>query len=197
MLKKPKVLTDAYESYAGDGDRHRVRLSLIALIAILIAAYSKSLSDAALPAMALAVSVLAGFTFTALFSSGSLSAADLPKEENESDRAERKRLDSIITNFRVRARLFLLTAVLALLAILLISIRLDIALMAEHLTTLGVKPEANHASIAISIHQFSSKIMILLTFIIFLEMLYLFYRLSESVFSALDIRRNYLQAHQK
>lgn len=192
MLKKPKALIDAYESYEGDNDAHRLRLTAIALTSVILSLVSSNLSDAALPAMALAVSVLAGFTFTALFSSGALSVHDLPEPRDESDRHDRERLRIILNNFRARSKLFLYTSVIALILILLVSVEFDWSALSAALSWAGFVFTSEAMYWLQNVHFWISKAMIAISFFVFLEMLYLFYRLSESVFSFLEIRRKYL-----
>lgn len=195
MLRKPKIIADAYRSYRGDDESHLGRLVCLVVVAALIATYAGNLSEAALPAMALAVSVLAGFTFTALFSSGSLSTNDLPEPTDESDREDRNRLEDILENFRVRSRLFLLASVLCLGLVLLISIPLDWGVIAGHISCVVNDSSVKYLTIAQSIHEYLSSFIVFITFFIFSEMLHLFYRLAESIFSILDIRRKYLASH--
>lgn len=191
MLNKPKVLFDAYKTYKGDGDWHKSRIATLIVLSAAVAMYGQDLANGALPSMALAVSVLAGFTFTALFSSGSLSTFDLPTPRNESDREDLKNLEEILTNFRFRARLFLIFAVTCLALILIISIPINSNRITEDFDKLFGGLIDEYAGIAGAIYAIGRFIIVLMTFFIFGEILHLFYRLSESIFSVLDIRRKY------
>ena len=197
MLRKPEALFAAYATYKGDGERHYFRIAVITVMSAAISSFATDLSDTALPAMSLAVSVLAGFTFTALFSSGALSELNLPPPDNESDLADIKRLNKIYDNFRKRAKLFLLVAVFSLVLILLASIKIDwqelSAILSRKVTFLSLELLSSLREI----HAICSKIVVFATFFIFFEMLHLFYRISESIYSALDIRRDYLSQRRR
>lgn len=194
MPKKPKALFEAYQSYRGDDDAHRIRLLLIAATSAVLSLVSSNLSAAALPAMALAVSVLAGFTFTALFSSGTLSTHDLPLPRDESDQLDKKKLKLILKNFRARAKLFLYISVFALLLILLVSIDFNWGAITESCLALGCEIRMQTMTTLKVVHFWLSKGVTAIAFFIFLEMFYLFFRLSESVFSFLEIRKKYLES---
>lgn len=198
MLKKLDVFVKAYQTYKGDDDWHVLRICVLIVVAAVIATFATNLADSALPAMALAVSVLAGFTFTALFSSGWLSTTDLPKPRNESDRLDERTLEKILENFRARARLFLMVSVLSLALILLISIPVRWDRVEDVLNYFvgDVRSAKIDFAYIRCVHLFMSSVMVFFTFAIFGEMLHLFYRLSESVFSALEIRNKYLAARR-
>lgn len=191
MLSKHNIISDTYESYRDDTACHRTRIVLIGIVSIFIAVYAGNLSVSALPAMALAVSVLAGFTFTALFSTSSLSNSDLPKPRDESDTYDLLRLNTIIKNLQIRSRLFLAASVSCLVLILLLVIPVEEKIIFEHIQS--IEMSCNLVFDAILDVRYIGRIIVRFsTFFLFFELLYLFYRLSESIFSVLETRRDYL-----
>lgn len=103
-----------YSGYRGDGQPHIPRLLVAVCVALTISATSKSLNKDALSMMAVIVSVLAGFSFTALFSSHSHSANDLPTAISENDRQDLLILNKLFNNFKDRSRYFLSLGVICL-----------------------------------------------------------------------------------
>lgn len=193
MPYKIDIITEAYGSYKGDDSRHITRIVLIFVFSAFIATYAGDLARSALPAMSLALSVLAGFTFSALFSSGFVTISDLPKPKDESDRLDLDKLSRVSENFRVRARLFLASAVFCLILVLLLTIPTRFDTLSSHVKWL--LPEYADWILWLIYHvwgmgAFAVK---LLANLIFLEILYLFYRLSESIFSMIETRRKYLR----
>lgn len=92
MLNLFKLTSTVYSGYKGDGEHHIARVLVAASIALIIAINPKGLGKDALSTIAVIVSVLAGFSFTALFSSHSHSASDLAAAKSESDRHDLEKL---------------------------------------------------------------------------------------------------------
>ncbi|WP_333571076.1 hypothetical protein [Sphingomonas sp.] len=176
-----------------------------AVILSLGAAYLGSdISKDALPTISSSISILAGFTFTALFSSHYLTVGDLPAPENETERNDILIMTALSHNFRVRSRFFITLSVLGLLSILVLSIHLKIPTFAckpdPHLSSAFA---AKSCSIGIYLTKASSiastvifVAMNALTLFIFLEILYTFYRLAETIMASLDRRREYIDNHK-
>lgn len=191
MPLKIDTLRDAYGSFKGDDAYHGLRAFGIVASAFAVALYAGDLSSSAVPAMSLAVSVLAGFTFTALFSNDLLSFSDMPVPKNESDRIDLATLRTVADNFRFRARLFLVSAVFCLVLFLLLAIPFRSSLLSEHLAWLVPSFAEFILGKFLLLHSFLSFTVAFLAIAVFFELLYLFYRLSESIFTILRIRRNY------
>ena len=180
-----------YRGYRGDRENHVLRILVTLVMSTLIALDAKGLSKDALSTMAVIVSVLAGFSFTALFSSHSHSMVDLPPPNSESDRQDLRILITLFGNFRDRARYFLVIAVICLLLVFLIGIPFDIGKEANELT-LGYTDSYVYAiDLLWDAMSFIGRLSAL---ILFFEILYSFYRLAQTVFAILDTRRSYLES---
>lgn len=188
-----------YRTYAGDREYHRIRFFLIIALSSVVSMFGVNLAQTAFATMSSAISILAGFTFTALFSSHYLTVSDLPLASNEDDRRDLTRLRSLSNNFRVRSKFFIILSVINLLLILILSVNIDLS----HLFGFALRrfyeilfsyvpalPNAFNVAFAIS-----KVIMTFIVFCLFLECLYTFYRLAETIMAALDIRREYLDSH--
>lgn len=190
---------DTYETYKLDNEPHRVRVIAVVSLCLLIGAFGSNYALAAFPAMSLAISVLAGFTFTSLFSSHSMTANDLPPSQNETDRLDKDTLPKLSENFRVRSKFFIILAIIDLILIVILSIDFSAGTLRSELKIyLGSITYGSYIIYAASgIADFVNFLASSLIFFLFFECLYTFYRLSETIMSILDIRRNYLNAHIK
>lgn len=145
--------------------------------------------------MATCLTVLTGFTFTAYFSNASLAGADLPKPASEDDRVRLGRLSQLAVNFEARSKYFIPLSVIsiALLGLGVIELKTP-ELIYKSDTFVAVKmsiPESirmvSDAALLIA-----SKVMPTLIVFLFLESLYTFYRMAETIISIVERRREYL-----
>lgn len=190
MQNKFPIFGEVYGGYKDDGENHLLRLIFFAIFSIFIAFFSVDIRNSSLPSMALTVSVLAGFTFTALFSDQYLSAYDLPKIKNESDRADIDNLNSLLVNFKDRSRLFIFVSVIDLVLIVVSTLKINLPNV-EYFNFINIY--------SINSHNISTVIYGLLlsvTLFLFFELLHVFYRLSETALSIIDIRSKYLKGRQ-
>lgn len=145
------------------------------LLMLILSAIAATISAKSAPQiysqMATALTVLTGFTFTALFSDFALGQANLPKAENESDRQELLRLGRLSENFQIRVKFFI---PLAIFEIVLIS-------------ACGLFERVNGSEVSRI-----ETVAILVAFFLFIECLYVFYRMAETIIVIVDIRRKYL-----
>ncbi|WP_226697283.1 hypothetical protein [Qipengyuania flava] len=185
-------IREVYRTYAGEAAFQRVRVASIVAASLVIAIYGINLGKAALPAMALTMSILAGFTFTALFSGHSLSVGDLPAPADESDRHDIGRLRILSSNFRLRSKFFIIVSMIDLFLIVLLSI--ELRGMTE-IQNLFEKFNVQFMfSVAHLIYSTSSFVVKFLGVAVFLECLYTFYRLAETILEIVDLRRAYVAA---
>lgn len=189
MLGLFSLVSSVYRGYAGDGERHILRLLLVTAISIIIAIDPKSLNKDVISTMAVIVSVLAGFSFTALFSNHSHSTTDLPPPKSESDRQDIRNISILFNNFRDRARYFLLISLLCLLTCFFVSLPFDINLYIYIFNNEKFYILYDIFSMFWKIICFVARFICLF---LFFEILYTFYRLSQTIFSILDTRRDYL-----
>ena len=188
LFNLPKAV---YKGYQGDGERHSIRGFFMILIAGAIALSSKGLDDSALSTIGVMVSVLAGFSFTALFSTQSHSTNDLPPASCESDRLDILNLNILFKNFRDRARYFLCVSVICLFLVFILSVSFSFFMLSKLLDANDFDYIGDIAHVAWS---YGCTLVRFSAIFLFLEILYSFYRLAETIFSILDLRRSYLEA---
>ena len=194
-----RLWQSVYNTYKGDRERHRLRLIVCLVAALAIACLSKNLSDSALEMMSVAVSILTGFTFTALFSSYSSTTADLPSPKDETDRQNLVTLKQLEINFRARAKFLILATMVSLIAMVLLSIEIQPKEVVRWLAFSVSKPDPGQFDAiylwATSLWRIGTIIVKAATVFVFLESLYTFYRLSETVVAALTLRGEYRDSH--
>ncbi len=190
---------DVYRSYRGDSERHWLRLTTVLILSIFIAFASKSTAQS-YSMMASIITVLAGFTFTALFSNHALATNDLPEPKDESDRNDLRLLRLLGENFRIRSSFFIITSVLNIVLILIMSIDLSILIINFYIENI-MKFTGDNYYVIIIINIISIIIIVSFYFItsalyfLFFECLYTFYRLTETILSILSRRKAYLDSH--
>lgn len=195
------LLRSVYATYSGDNERHRLRVAACFVVAVTVSYFSNRISESALEMMSVVVSILTGFTFTALFSSYSSTTADLPPPKDETDRHDIVRLKEMESNFRARAKFLIVAAMVSLVALLLLSIEIR---PRESVRTLAILVSSNIASEFDDIYVWATwawrigAFMIkAATVFVFLEAIYTFYRLSETVIAALTLRGEYRASHSE
>lgn len=201
MLKVLYLWKDVYATYCGDDESHAYRLSISLFVAIFIAYFSPNVTGAALGMMAVAISILTGFTFTALFSSYSATTSDLPSPKNESDRHDITILKDLEINFRARSKFLILSSMISVVCMVLISVEVYPYHTVKMIYRFIIGEEYiyyfdlfyRYASL---IWKSSSFALISFTIFVFFEGLYTFYRLSETVVAALTIRGEYKDSHR-
>ena len=193
------IWKDVYKSYHGDGERHIFRISVIIITSILISVFGADLSKNSFQNIALIITVLTGFTFSALFSDHSMAGSDLPPPQNETDRHEIEVLKSLGVNFRSRSRLFIILSITDLILIFIISIGLyvDHGPICSAIGSFSAESGQRCSIIFVAIKNVVSGLFNFTTMVIFFECLYTFYRLSETMMSVVDMRRDYLESRQK
>lgn len=184
------ILKGVYRGYAGDGEPHIFRISFMVAISLAIAVGPGSLNKDAISTMAVIVSVLAGFSFTALFSNHSHSIADLPPEKTENDREDIKKLEKLFENFRVRSSYFLIISLICLIISFLIITNFELKKYINFINRENILNFNNILLFVSKLFSFFGRFICLFTFF---EIIYTFYRLSETIFAILDTRRQYLK----
>ena len=180
-----------YSTYRHDGEHHVARISATIFISALISLDPVGLNGNAPAAIASIVAILAGFSFTALFSGYSHSVDGLSQPASESDRQDLVLLKSLLENFRIRSRYFLIISIICLFFVFLISVPLVIPEIIIKITFKECPVFYKAADILYSFGCFCSR---MISLCLFFEILYTFYRLAETVFSILDVRRKYTEA---
>lgn len=194
------LIKDVYNTYKGDAERHKLRLVFCFLISILVACFAPKISDTSLEMMSVAVSILTGFTFTALFSSYAATTADLPAPKDETDRHNLVLLQELESNFRARSKFLILAAMFSLVAMVLLSIEISpkngVKWIVQNVLSLEDTTFNYAYSYATMAWHAGSFVLRASTLFVFFEAIYTFYRLSETVVAALTIRGEYKESHR-
>jgi hypothetical protein len=191
-----------YKSYKGDRAYHRARITVAFISSLLGACFISDLDASVFPAMSLCISVLAGFTFTALFSDHAMMAGGLPPPKSENDRYDIRRMKALGENFKVRTKFFINISVVDILLVLLASVSVSGTWLCSHEAVVNL---CNYSNNLFAIFPKTLKIVNILylvvqvfirclAFILFAEVLYTFYRLAETIIAVMDIRRRYVEA---
>jgi hypothetical protein len=190
MRSLNKTIRAVYGGYKGDKERHIFRLSAMAFVGAIISYFPTSLNKDALSMIGAMVSILAGFTFTALFSGHYHSVHDLPEPQDESDRADVDKLKKLFVNFQDRSKYFILTAVICLLFCLILLVPFNINFFISSI----------FKNISSEMLYIISKIWYIICFAgrffcinLFFELIYTFYRMSQTIFSIIETRRAYFE----
>lgn len=185
------LIKSVYDGYRGDGEPHAFRILCVFIASVVLTLDRSGLNKDTLATMAVIVSVLAGFSFTALFSSHSHSTSDLPAALSESDRQDIRNLMTLFKNFRDRARYFLTVSVICLLTVFLLGITMNFGNSMNFIPYFDYTSKLLHMR---DVWSFICMISRTFAFFMFFEILYTFYRLAQTVFAILDTRRAYLQS---
>lgn len=191
-----KIFSDTYNTYIGNEERHRVRIILFLFVSSFISIFGNNLDESTLPVMTLAISVLTGFSFTALFSNYTMTSQGLPDPINENDRNYIRILENLGKNFRVRSEYFISISVFNILMILILTI--DISDNYNLIRDIIFDIKFGEYFIGIISISFSILEYLLLFFVFFtfFECMYTFYRLTETIMAVLDTRGSYIAARK-
>lgn len=192
---------DVYVTYRGDSERHRFRLAIFAAVAILIALFAKVIDENSLAMMSVAISVLTGFTFTSLFSNNISPSADLPNPMNETDRYDIATLAILEKNFKARSKLIIALSMVSIILMVFLSISINPKQLIYRIVQ--IISDEDHKKATDIVYGYASVVWIALAFavraatmFIFFEVIYTFYRLSETVISVLEKRGAYRDANK-
>lgn len=182
----------------GQRERHSLRLILFAIFAAFCAVFAKSSIYASYSVLVTSITILTGFTFTALFSDHTMADIGLPPPKNENDRVDLTRLSVLGENFKFRSSYFIALSIMGAVLMTAASLELSIpkflaqgasSIIQSATKILGFDP-TRYLSMLWSI---VSSTMVLLVVFIYLECLYTFYRLSETILSIINLRRTYIR----
>lgn len=182
----------------GRKERHSFRLALFVIFSILCAVFAKTSIYSSYSVLVTSITILTGFTFTALFSDHTMADIGLPPPQTENDRADLTRLGILGENFKFRSSYFIALSIIGAVLMTVASLELTSpkflsdarAVFWPSVTGfLGFDPKAY----ILIIWNIVSTMMILVVVFIYLECLYTFYRLSETILSIVNLRRAYIQ----
>ena len=197
-----KLVRGNYATYVdlstGVAERHWVRLLSFALLGLIFAVFFADNVAAVYSVLATGMTVLAGFTFTALFSDHALANTGLPQPKNQTDRHDIKILGILSGNFESRSSYFISIAVLEVVLLAAVGFKLSVPD--------GIRNALSELAwwVAFADSDFFSWLeiaastsgMVLMCFVnfLYLECLYTFYRLAETVLAILERRRTYISS---
>lgn len=195
-----KLLSENYSTYTDDARRvaesHGLRLFIFLVFSVLAALFASDASSSVYSMMATGVTVLTGFTFTALFSDHALAASGLPKPKSETDRFDLKKLKKLSRNFRCRSSYFIALSIIEILLLAAVSYDLQWPKIVEEWWQSIHSDSLSWTSRVSDFVQMISPIFramfVCLVVFIYLECLYTFYRMAETILAILDTRRSYL-----
>ncbi|MDX1245409.1 hypothetical protein GOL91_03575 [Sinorhizobium medicae] len=177
---------------------HTRRVVFFALCSVAASALSEPSSADIYAMMTTGLTILTGFTFTALFSDHSLAEVGLAKPKNETDRQELGRLTKLAENFQVRSRYFITLSIVDVCLLIILSLDLtvpgvfkDFSMRTALLYHVNPRKLLDLFEVisAIVLYTSTSAAMFL-----FLECLYSFYRLTETIMAIVNARRSYMKA---
>lgn len=191
------LLRQNYGTYTdertGASESHVVRLLLALIVSILLSVFVPSSSNQVFSMMATGITVLTGFTFTALFSDHALAGAALPKPKTENDRLDLRKLKKLAVNFRARSSYFIAMSILEIFLLAIISFDFTLSQSLERMVEAWRDTWFGNVLgyILLSLPYFG-KLIVAFVIFVYLECLYTFYRLAETILAILDTRRSYL-----
>jgi hypothetical protein len=191
------LLRQNYGTYtderSGASESQVVRLLIALIVSILLSIFVPNSSSQVFSMMATGITVLTGFTFTALFSDHALAGAALPKPKTENDRHDLRILRKLAVNFRARSSYFIGLSILEIFLLAIISFDFTFSEILERIEEPwhGIWVGSVLEYVSLSLPYIATSIVAFVIFI-YLECLYTFYRLAETILAILDTRRSYL-----
>lgn len=185
-----------YRGYAGDGESHRLRIFASLLVSLFVSICVGNLRASIFPLLATTLSVLAGFSFSVLSSDRFDSAHGLPDPENETDRRDIILINSLVLNYQIRVKYFITIAVIDLLILVASSFVFELSSLIFDLNNFICHFYCFYINIHSVIYILTELITLVFSIcavFLFLENVYTFYRLSETILSIIDRRRGYLE----
>ncbi len=195
-----KIVTNAYNTYTATEPRwwmaYGIRLAFTLMVSFFLSIFARESLKDVYSVMATCLTVLTGFTFTAYFSNSSLAGADLPKATSEDDRVRLQRLGALAINFEARSKYFIPLAILsiAILGLGVVKLKWPQALQdASFIEALQSWSEHRISWTVDAFTLFFTGIVPAVIIFMFLECLYTFYRMAETIIAIVERRREYLQ----
>jgi hypothetical protein len=192
------IIQKNYASYVdaltGERERHRWRLLCQVLVALVVAAFIKPLSDDNISVAVTGLSILMGFAFSAMFPIAD-TYSGLPNPIFSEDRDDLKRIKTLSKYFRCNVGYFIPLSLLCIIVLLMQMMELEFpASLKAYLGSAAVKLGLeNHDTTVLSL-SLNRAAMAVSTFLI-LEVGYTFYRMTANALYALRIREEYRDGH--
>ena len=190
---------DTYVSAAtGRREGHCLRIVLFLIFSIICAVFAKTSVYSSYSVLVTSITILTGFTFTALFSDHTMADVGLPCPKDENDRADLARLGVLGENFKCRSSYFIALSIVGAVLMTIASLELTSPkivsdALAKLWPTIAAFLGFDPRSYLMMIGNFISAVMILTVVFVYLECLYTFYRMSETILSIVNLRRAYIR----
>lgn len=199
-----KLLKKNYDTYIdaslGQREGHTLRLIIFCFISLIVSVFAPQALSGVYSMMATGVTVLTGFTFTALFSDHALASSGLPQPRNENDVQDLRRLETLSKNFGARSSYFIALSIIEVILLAATSVEFSVPasmnswLMEEK--WLQVLFASNWFILFSNIADIMGILFHSIIIFVYLECLYTFYRMAETILAILETRRIYLSTKQ-
>lgn len=197
-----QLILDNYKTYTNRSnnkpERHWLRLLILFIAAIFFGRFGYESLTEVYSVLVTCITILTGFTFTALFSDHSVADIGLTKPKNENDRRDIAILSILGENFKIRSSYFITISIIT--AVLMTLISIQIVLPPELNYYLDVicqySESCNGKQILLVLEKLQGAIAIITASIavfLYFECLYTFYRMSETILSIINMRREYIR----
>lgn|GEM_PF-5839165 len=175
-------------------ESHKRRLIISFAFACVMASLVKSISNEASSVLITSVSILVGFSFSALFSSIAKMHLGLPKPKYDEDRDDLKILKKISTNFQVNVKYFIFISVVFLIFVVFGMLSYDFEFLRR---VYSYNFYYINLIFYFSIGGIINFIYKIILFFLYFECIYTFYRLSDVILNALRIRVKYEEEKER
>ena len=178
------------------------RIIAFIVISILCSIFSGSSIYDAYSILITSITILTGFAFTALFSDQTMADIGLPEPRNETDVADINVLKRLGCNFKARSFYFIALSIIGVVIMTFAAIDWSIPKWisvwygSDNLVS-GQSEAGTEKNTIKLIGEIFSLILTAVISFIYLECLYTFYRLSDTIIAIVSIRRNYIRHSER
>jgi len=193
------VIKDHYATYVnartGQKEGHKARLVLQLFVSSIFAIVLADLSEGLVSVVVTSLSILTGFSFSAMFPIASDIRSGLPAPSYSEDRDDLERLAGLSSDFRANVSYFI---PLTLICIMLFSFQLLDPVRPEFVNDLASRAGENQfhfEKVFACIKYYFSAFLCGVSIFFFIEVIYSFYRMCFTVLYILRIKEEYRASH--
>jgi hypothetical protein len=195
------LVEDHYQTFVNTDletvEKHWPRVVLQAIVSILIAIFLKPFSEGSISVVVTTLSILAGFSFSAMFPIASDIRSGLPKSEYAEDSDDLARLSILSSYFRANVSYFIPLTLICIVIYLFMLVDFYIPeFVVSRLQGLG-DSFVRICSLGSAVSSFFAKVLQGLSAFLLMEVLYTFYRMCFSVLYILRIKEEYRLGHEE
>lgn len=195
-----KVIAEHYNTFTdaidGHAEKHILRLMAQIFFGLCGTMFLGSLSDNAINAMITALSILAGFSFSAMFPIASDAKKDLPEPHYPEDIDDFNRLSKLSSTFRANVSYFIPLTLLCIGTLIVQMLQPSATTIVKEIAAYVAGKEPGAYSFILSVIAVTSRIILFASIFLFIEALYTFYRMSFTVAFTLRIREEYREGRR-